>query len=104
MTDAQHLATAVSAPVNRATPLPEHALEVHEITKRFTTAEGVVTALDHLSLRVAPGEFLSVIGPSGCGKSTLFNIIGGLVGDYEGRVTVGGETISGTHAAIGMVF
>ncbi|MEP7182643.1 MAG: ABC transporter ATP-binding protein, partial [Betaproteobacteria bacterium] len=45
-----------------------------------------------------------IIGPSGCGKSTLFNIIGGLVGDYEGRVTVAGDTISGTHPAIGMVF
>jgi NitT/TauT family transport system ATP-binding protein len=80
------------------------ALEVHDIVKRFITAEGAILAIDHLSLTVAPGEFLSVIGPSGCGKSTLFNIIGGLAGDYEGRVTVGGETISGTHPAIGMVF
>jgi NitT/TauT family transport system ATP-binding protein len=81
-----------------------HALEAIDIVKRFETPEGSVTAVDHLSLTVAPGEFLSVIGPSGCGKSTLFNIIGGLLGDYEGRVMVGGETISGTHAAIGMVF
>src|SRR5512141_103540 len=84
--------------------LAEHALEVDGIVKRFHTAEGVVTAVDHLSLSVAPGEFLSVIGPSGCGKSTLFNIIGGLMGGYEGRVTVAGEVISGTHPAIGMVF
>ncbi|HEY2968357.1 MAG TPA: ATP-binding cassette domain-containing protein, partial [Casimicrobiaceae bacterium] len=33
-----------------------------------------------------------------------FNIIGGLIGDYEGRVTVAGEIVSGTHPAIGMVF
>ena len=39
----------------------------------------------------------AVIGPSGCGKSTLFNIIGGLLGDYEGRVTVAGETVTGPH-------
>ncbi len=38
------------------------------------------------------GEFLSVIGPSGCGKSTLFNVVGGLQTEYEGNVTVGGET------------
>jgi len=79
-------------------------LSVEHIVKRFTTAEGVITALDDVSLAVAPGEFVSVIGPSGCGKSTLFNIMGGLVGDYEGRVAVGGETIAGTHPAIGMVF
>jgi NitT/TauT family transport system ATP-binding protein len=57
-----------------------------------------------MSFTVAQGEFVSIIGPSGCGKSTVFNIIGGLVGNYEGRVTVAGDTISGTHPAIGMVF
>jgi NitT/TauT family transport system ATP-binding protein len=79
-------------------------LTVDGIVKRFTTSEGVITALDGVSLTVAPGEFVSIIGPSGCGKSTLFNIIGGLVGDYTGRVMVAGETIAGTHPAIGMVF
>ena len=47
---------------------------------------------------------MSLIGPSGCGKSTLFNIIGGLIGDYAGRVSVDGEAVSGTHPAFGMVF
>ena len=64
----------------------------------------MITAVDDVSFSIAPGEFVSIIGPSGCGKSTLFNIIGGLIGDYEGRVTVAGATISGTHPAIGMVF
>jgi NitT/TauT family transport system ATP-binding protein len=45
-----------------------------------------------------------VIGPSGCGKSTLFNIIGGLLGGYDGRVAVAGEKVYGPHASIGMVF
>ena len=79
-------------------------LDVEHVTKRFANREDVITAVDDVSFSVAPGEFVSIIGPSGCGKSTLFNIIGGLLGDYEGRVTVAGETISGTHAAIGMVF
>lgn len=95
--------TAVQS-VRQVSGRAEHALEVENIVKRFETAEGTVTAVDGFSLSVARGEFLSVIGPSGCGKSTLFNIIGGLMGGYEGRVTVGGETISGTHPAIGMVF
>jgi NitT/TauT family transport system ATP-binding protein len=80
------------------------ALVVDDIVKRFETPDGVVTAVDHMSFNVAPGEFLAVIGPSGCGKSTLFNIIGGLMDGYEGRVAVSGETIKGPHAAIGMVF
>jgi NitT/TauT family transport system ATP-binding protein len=79
-------------------------LVVDGITKRFTTPDGVLTAVDNVSLTVAPGEFLGVIGPSGCGKSTLFNVIGGLMDGYEGRVSVAGETVSGPHRSIGMVF
>jgi NitT/TauT family transport system ATP-binding protein len=79
-------------------------LVVHDIVKHFPTPDGVVTAVDHVSLSVKPGEFLAVIGPSGCGKSTLFNVIGGLLGDYEGEVTVAGERITGPHASVGMVF
>jgi NitT/TauT family transport system ATP-binding protein len=79
-------------------------LVVDDIVKRFETAEGPLTAVDHVSLSVKPGEFLAVIGPSGCGKSTLFNIVGGLVDSYEGTVTVAGDRVRGPHPAIGMVF
>jgi NitT/TauT family transport system ATP-binding protein len=79
-------------------------LVIDDVVKRFETPEGPVVAVDHMSFDVAQGEFLSLIGPSGCGKSTLFNIVGGLLGGYDGRVTIGGEVISGPHAAIGMVF
>ena len=64
----------------------------------------MIAAVEDVSFSIAPGEFVSIIGPSGCGKSTLFNIVGGLVGDYEGRVTVAGDVVRGTHPAIGMVF
>jgi NitT/TauT family transport system ATP-binding protein len=79
-------------------------LVVDDIVKRFATPEGEVTAVDHISFDVKAGEFLAVIGPSGCGKSTLFNIIGGLLDGYDGRVAVAGETIRGPHRSIGMVF
>src|SRR5215475_7482179 len=79
-------------------------LVVDDIVKRFDTPEGTLVAVDHVSFDVKPGEFVGVIGPSGCGKSTLFNIIGGLLDGYEGRVTVAGETVTGPHASIGMVF
>ncbi len=79
-------------------------LVVDDIVKRFETAEGPLTAVDHVSLSVKPGEFLAVIGPSGCGKSTLFNIVGGLIDGYQGTVTVAGDRVRGPHRAIGMVF
>jgi NitT/TauT family transport system ATP-binding protein len=77
---------------------------VENIVKRFETPDGVLTAVDDVSFTVAPGEFLAVIGPSGCGKSTLFNVMGGLIDGYDGRVSVGGETVRGPHASIGMIF
>jgi NitT/TauT family transport system ATP-binding protein len=79
-------------------------LVVKDVTKHFRTPDGVVTAVDNVSLSVKQGEFLAVIGPSGCGKSTLFNVVGGLLGDYEGEVSVAGERITGPHASVGMVF
>jgi NitT/TauT family transport system ATP-binding protein len=79
-------------------------LVVDDIVKQFETPDGVLTAVDHVSFTVRPGEFLAVIGPSGCGKSTLFNIMGGLLGDHDGRVSIAGETVTGPHPSIGMIF
>ena len=66
--------------------------------------EDPVQALDRVTLDVAEGEFVSVIGPSGCGKSTLFNIVGGLIGEYEGDVRIGGRAVDGAHRDVGVVF
>jgi NitT/TauT family transport system ATP-binding protein len=82
----------------------EPILVVDDIVKAFDTPDGQLTALDHVSLSVAPGEFFGVIGPSGCGKSTLFNVIGGLLDGYDGSVTVAGERVAGPHPSIGMIF
>jgi NitT/TauT family transport system ATP-binding protein len=79
-------------------------LVADDIVVRFQTPEGPITAVDNVSFGVRPGEFLSIIGPSGCGKSTLFNVIGGLLNGYDGIVSVAGETVSGPHKSIGMVF
>src|SRR6266576_1137997 len=86
-------------------PAPANAiLTVDDIVKRFETPEGAITAVEDVSLSVAPGEFVGVIGPSGCGKSTLFNIIGGLLDGYDGTVKVAGDLVHGPHPAIGMIF
>jgi NitT/TauT family transport system ATP-binding protein len=79
-------------------------LSVEHVTKVFTTPEGPLTAVQDVSLDVRHGEFVALIGPSGCGKSTLFNIVGGLIDDYDGRILVDGQAVTGSHHAIGMVF
>lgn len=81
-----------------------NALRTEDVTKRYATPDGSLTAIENISIDVKAGEFVSVIGPSGCGKSTLFKIIGGLTGEYEGRVCVGEDVVSSPHPAIGMVF
>ncbi len=97
------VATSATRLAEDAKPDPAF-LVVDDIVKRFETPDGAITAVDHVSFAVRPGEFLAVIGPSGCGKSTLFNIIGGLIDGYEGQIGVAGERVAGPHASIGMVF
>jgi NitT/TauT family transport system ATP-binding protein len=99
--------SVAAMPMTHADPRNQSAdplLTVDHLTVRFQTPDGPLTAVDDFSLTVSPKEFLGVIGPSGCGKTTVFNAVGGLLTDYEGRITVGGETIKGPHASIGMIF
>jgi NitT/TauT family transport system ATP-binding protein len=83
------------------------ALTLDRVSKSFATLDGPIAAIDSVSLEVARGEFVAMIGPSGCGKSTLFNIVGGLIDGYEGRVLVDGASANGggnSRGEIGMVF
>ena len=53
-----------------------------------------VRALDGVNMRIAPGEFVSVMGPSGSGKSTLLNMIGALDRPTDGTVMINGEDLA----------
>ncbi len=50
--------------------------------------------LDHISLHIEEGEFVTLLGPSGCGKTTTLRIIGGFTDPDEGEVTFDGQTIT----------
>jgi NitT/TauT family transport system ATP-binding protein len=62
------------------------------VGKVFGKGEGRVEALRDISLRIEPGEFVSLLGPSGCGKSTLLRLIGDLIEPTSGTMVVNGKT------------
>ncbi len=59
---------------------------------------GAIHALDHISLHVAQGEWLSIMGPSGSGKSTLVNLIGCLDRPTSGQIWLDGQNVAGISA------
>jgi ABC-type nitrate/sulfonate/bicarbonate transport system ATPase subunit len=76
-------------------------LLVDDVSTRFVTPSGVFHALDHVTLAVPQGCFVSLIGPSGCGKSTVFNIIAGLLQPCDGRILIDGIDATGTIGRVG---
>jgi len=68
-------------------------IEAKDLTKIYGTGEGRVTALDHASLEIAPGDFISIIGPSGSGKSTLLHLLSGLDRPTSGSLIYSGRDI-----------
>jgi putative spermidine/putrescine transport system ATP-binding protein/spermidine/putrescine transport system ATP-binding protein len=79
------------------------ALRLDGVTRRF----GAVTALHEAWLRVAEGEFVTLLGPSGCGKTTLLNLIAGFLDADGGEIFVGGRLVTQTpvwERDIGLVF
>jgi NitT/TauT family transport system ATP-binding protein len=89
-----------------AQPGASPALEMQAVTRRFPArARGAApfTAIERLSLHVAPGEFVALVGPSGCGKSTVLNLVAGLDRPSEGRVFLSGAEVTGPSSHVGFM-
>src|SRR5438128_3622227 len=81
------------------------ALALEDITVTFVSRDGGrYTAIKETTLKVAPGEFVSVVGPTGCGKSTLLNVAVGLLQPSAGRIRVFGEPLAGLNRKAGYLF
>ena len=67
---------------------PAAGVELLDVSFRY--ADGEPDVLQHISLRIEPGESVAITGPSGCGKTTLLKIMLGIQAPTDGEVRVGG--------------
>ncbi len=65
-------------------------VEIRDVTKTF----GTFTALDHVTLEINQGEFMTFLGPSGCGKTTCLRLISGFEQPTTGEVFIAGREVS----------
>ena len=70
--------------------MPQPHLHVQDVVKTF----GAQTAVDHVSLEIAAGEFFSLLGPSGCGKTTLLRMIAGFEFPDSGKILLDGVDLA----------
>ena len=78
--------------------LPETSapvLQVHALCKRF----GGLNAVSDVSLKVMPGEIVSLIGPNGAGKTTTFNLISGVLPPSSGQILFQGRDVAGLKSS-----
>ena len=68
-------------------------LESDNLCKTYGSGESEVKALDHVTINIEDGEFISIVGTSGSGKSTLLNMLGGLDRPDSGTVNISGKQI-----------
>jgi branched-chain amino acid transport system ATP-binding protein len=69
-------------------------LAIHDLTCRF----GGLTAVDHVSMSVEPGEIRGLIGPNGAGKTTIINMVSGLTRPTSGRMELADQDVTRERA------
>jgi putative ABC transport system ATP-binding protein len=78
--------------VNEPAESKSAVISAERLRKRYD--QGLVQALDDVSLAVGPAEYVAIMGPSGCGKSTLLNMLGCLDRPDSGEVYIDGQAVS----------
>ena len=66
---------------------------LENVVKNYTIGQQGISAVNHVSLEIDKGEFISIVGHSGSGKTTLLSIIGGIVQPTSGRILCNGTDI-----------
>ena len=82
----------------------ERFLELTQLGKTYTSANGPTVIVKDFDLSLCEGEFVCIIGHSGCGKSTVLSIVMGLNEPTEGGVVLAGREVIGPGTDRGVVF
>lgn len=69
------------------------SVRIRDLSKSFTTARGMVRAVQQVNLEIDRGEFFSLLGPSGCGKTTTIRCLAGLESPDQGEIRLGDEVV-----------
>src|SRR5947208_13173059 len=78
--------------------------ELSNLTKVYPAPQGPAVIVRDFNLRIAKGEFVTLIGHSGCGKSTVLSMLAGLNEISGGGIVLAGKELSGAGPDRGVVF
>ena len=70
-------------------------VDISGLTKTFSTPKGPLVIVKDFHLRIAAGEFVTLIGHSGCGKSTVLAMLAGLSDPTAGGIILAGRELAG---------
>jgi nitrate ABC transporter ATP-binding subunit len=79
-------------------------LELSQLTKIYPTPKGPAVIVQDFDLKIANGEFITLIGHSGCGKSTVLSMVAGLNSVTSGAIILAGKEVTGPGPDRGVVF
>src|SRR6266516_8015557 len=79
-------------------------VELSNLTKIYPTSQGPAVIVKDFNLRIAKGEFVTLIGHSGCGKSTVLSMLAGLNAITGGGIILAGKELDGPGPDRGIVF
>ncbi len=79
-------------------------VELSQLGKTYPSPKGPAVIVEDFNLKIAKGEFVTVIGHSGCGKSTVLSMLAGLSSITSGGIILAGKELTGPGPDRGVVF
>src|SRR5579875_3793671 len=91
-----------NTPPSETWPPQSFSIWAQGLTKTYQGSKktGDIVAVDHIDLRVPPGEFYGFLGPNGAGKSTTIKMLTGLLRPSSGQIVIAGHDLAADPLAV----